>query len=225
MSLIKVEQVGKNIGVTFSNTTIPPDTTVKDYIVRNERRLLADITELHKDEKVNGFAPSYVSISNQFGETDGVNKTFFVKNLWVADKDFDGQFDKEDIVVNIYDEVNDTWADDVPITSYDGKRGKIVLTDAPARDSSVFITYRKYLSSHRPDLYLLEKACYALVARDIWNNANSDLINKLIDSYSVDGLNVNKGKSALVRDIKKELGDEYQRLLRLMNQGDCVAYE
>lgn len=224
MSYITVSRVGELIGITFTSSTTPSDSHVKVMLIESEREVLDLLSEYHHEVRIDDYVPDWIVSPGTKGEANGTNTTFYLPYLPVVDYDGDGSV-VDDVTITVYDEDNDTWMENVSITSVDQKRGTVVLTSAPPKNAHVYATYRSFVMGFIPDSKIVSELVFNHVAQKIWRNAKFDLLDEMIESYSLDGININKSKSQVIKEAIKNYKEEFNRLLRLVLKGGGMYYE
>jgi len=223
MPLISEREVGKRLGITFSDTTTPPADVVRDIIDEATEEAMDYITANHVEERVDNYVPPWIRSPGTIGYNDGVNRVFYLRNLPVADYDADGQL-TDDVLITIYDVDSDTWDYSYTVTSIDGMTGRIELSAAPPKNAHVYATYHSYATGNVPPRRLLSELTFVITAEKIWRNAKFDLLDELIESYSVDGVNINKPKSSIIKEAVKDYKQERERILRMLLRGGGILY-
>jgi len=111
------------------------DSIIFDLIKFATAQINQDILIEHRDEQV-----SFISNSKE-NKIDGSNKTFYTRNVYLADYNDDGIIDEDDIFV--YTIKADGTRTEYGVASIDDARfGKFILDDAPSSIESMYITYR-----------------------------------------------------------------------------------
>ncbi len=223
MSLITAQMVGERLGISFSDTTIPTDVHVMDIINTATEEAMDYITYWHVDERIDNYVPPVVKSPGNLGYNDGINKIFYLKNPPVADYDADGQI-MDDISITVYDVDSNSYQYNVLISSVDALSGRIELTTAPPKNAHVYATYHSYITPYIPPKRLLAELTFVIAAEKIWRNAKFDLLDELIESYSVSGVSINKPKSSIIKEAVKDYKQERERLLRLLLHGGGIYY-
>jgi len=217
MTILTVEKVGELLGITFSDTTIPTDTQVKKMIIDSEKYILSYISIYYYEIEITNYIPLWIKNTDNIGEANGTNTVFYIPHIPIVDYDSDGNV-TDDVTITIYDEDTDTWSINVEKTSVDQRTGKVILSSAPPNNARVFATFRTYISSI-PDNNLLSELVFYDVAQKIWRIAKFELLDELIESYSVDGVSINKSKSNVIKEAVNKYKDDFNHVLRIILQG------
>ena len=122
-------------------STEASDSVLEVHSNRAQEMVLKDISSYRTHEEMtdlNGFTPN----------KDGSNKKFYVRNVPVADTDFDLTVDGDDLTVYEWsNEDDETTASVVSVTSVNADTGLVQLTTAPASSiQKVTCSYRFHLS-------------------------------------------------------------------------------
>ena len=223
MPLISDREIGARLGITFTDSTTPPADVVRDIIDEATEEAMDYITYWHVDERIDNYVPPVVKSPGNLGYNDGINKIFYLKNPPVADYDADGQI-MDDISITVYDVDSNSYQYNVSISSVDALSGRIELTTAPPKNAHVYATYHSYITPYIPPKRLLAELTFVIAAEKIWRNAKFDLLDELIESYSVSGVSINKPKSSIIKEAVKDYKQERERLLRLLLHGGGIYY-
>jgi len=142
------DKVREYIGLTSSDA---PDNLLEQYIARAQREFLNDVAVYVRDDTLTG-------------NIDGVNSTFWLTYPHVADRNFDGEVDEEDIKVYKWGKAGSLdLRETVTVASFDPVYGKVVLSEAPASTYDV-VTATYYYYPREIDENLIPEAVACLAA-------------------------------------------------------------
>ena len=185
--LISPEDVRKVIGVSPEDAS---DLDIEPYIEKAQRELLNDIAIQVIDNTLSG-------------SINGINTTFSLSHGNIADSNFDGTVDANDITVYAWGEINEPATKvKMTVSSLDAYYGKVYMASAPANTFDI-LTADYYYYPRKIDTNLMKDAC-AFLAGYYYVLKEYLLIP---DAISHGALRIRHGKPYMM------LLDEYYRII------------
>jgi len=141
------DRVREYMGLTSSEA---PDSQLNDYIERAQREFLNDVAIYVRDDTLTG-------------NIDGLNCTFLLTYPHVADRNFDGTVDVNDITVYKWGKAGSLdLREEVAVSTFYPEYGVVILSEAPASTYDVITaTYYYYPREIDHDLVPEAVACLA----------------------------------------------------------------
>jgi len=134
------------VGLTSSEA---PDEEIEPYIEDAKRECLSDCCIFVKDEEITA--------------SEDNEKQYEVSHSYIADTNFDGEWDFNDVLVYGWVDKDDpSTRVELSVNSVDGRYGIVELTTAPSSYEKVTIDYWYYRDYADP--YLMRKACAILAS-------------------------------------------------------------
>jgi len=155
-------------------------------------------------------------------KVDGSNATFYVQDSYkyfLGDFSNDGVITIADVEVYIYDPSAKTKTE-ATISSVDWKLGKIVLSSAPASNTTVYITYARAPLDESTPHRLVKEACRALAASLAYMKIRAEDYQKLdLGDFSVTAYAGGQTKNSPFGIYS----DVYQELMDKINSGELIS--
>lgn len=210
MALTDESKLETFMGISFTGTSSPTSTEITAIIVLASKRVMRDVTRRVKREKNLDFLPKWAGNKDgDWGQTNGSNKVFFMKNVPLADFDNDGTY-TDDIRVDILDTDTDGWSENATVSAVDQRRGKVTLTTAPSNNDDVYMDYYYYPGGEAPDTQMIEIAATAWASYLVLQNKSTEVATK-IANYTFGGHTVSKES---IVNLSKMKSDEYKTIYK-----------